>query len=99
MTNKTTRVPAKVLRYFILKARLQRVFMCSETSAAMRWHAIERPKDENLRHPTDGKIWQYFDFIHPDFAKDICNVRLGLSSDSFNPFRIMSILIAHGRLC
>lgn len=31
LTNKTTKVPAKVLRYFPLKPRLQRIFMCSET--------------------------------------------------------------------
>ena len=29
--------------------------------------------------------------MHPDFANDARNVRLGLSSDGFNPFRTMSI--------
>ncbi|XP_060177729.1 uncharacterized protein LOC132607651 [Lycium barbarum] len=55
LTNKNTKIPAKVLRYFPLKPRLQRIFMCSETSVAMRWHATERPKDGNLRHPADGE--------------------------------------------
>ena len=65
--------------------------MCSETSIAMRLHDTERLKDENLRHPTDGEAWKDFDSLHPDFASDACNVRLGLSSDGFNPFRTMSI--------
>ncbi|XP_060183024.1 uncharacterized protein LOC132612978 [Lycium barbarum] len=91
LTNKNTKIPAKVLRYFPLKPRLQRIFMCSETSVAMRWHATERPKDGNLRHPADGEAWKDFDSLHPDFSKDPRNVRLGLSSDGFNPFRTMSI--------
>ncbi|XP_050218528.1 uncharacterized protein LOC126669179 [Mercurialis annua] len=84
-------VPAKVLRYFPLKPRLQRLYMCSETATAMRWHAIERPKDGKLRHPADGQAWKDFDSLHSTFAQDHRNVRLGLTSDGFNPFRTMSI--------
>ena len=65
--------------------------MCSETSVAMRWHDTERLKDGNLRHPADGEAWKDFDSLHPNFANDARNVRLGLSSDGFNPFRTMSI--------
>ncbi|XP_057246859.1 uncharacterized protein LOC125499462 [Beta vulgaris subsp. vulgaris] len=32
------RIPEKVLRYFPLKPRLQRLFMCSKTAHHMRWH-------------------------------------------------------------
>nr|XP_016457723.1 PREDICTED: uncharacterized protein LOC107781523 isoform X1 [Nicotiana tabacum] len=91
LTNRNTKVAAKVLRYFPLKPRLQRIFMCSETAVAMRWHDTERPKDGNIRHPADGEAWKDFDLLHPDFSKDPRNVRLGLSSDGFNPFRTMSI--------
>ncbi|WMV30216.1 hypothetical protein MTR67_023601 [Solanum verrucosum] len=91
LTNKVTKIPVKVLRYFPLKPRLQRIFMCSETSVAMRWHDTEQPKDGNLRHPADGEAWKDFDSLHPEFANDARNVRLGLSSDGFNPFRTMSI--------
>lgn len=86
LTNKVTKIPAKVLRYFPLKPGLQRIFICSETSVAMIWYDTERPKDGNLRHPTDGEAWKDFDSLHPDFASDACNIRLGLSSDGFNPF-------------
>ncbi|KAM3320520.1 hypothetical protein P3S67_007720 [Capsicum chacoense] len=91
LTNNTTTVLTKVLRYFPINPRLQRIFMCSKTFVAMRWHATERPKDRNIMHPADGEAWQHFDSMYPNFAKDICNVRLDLSSDRFNPFRTMSI--------
>lgn len=68
--------------------------MCSETFVAMRWHAIERPNDGNIRHPADGEAWKHFDSLYPNFSNDPRNVRLGLSSDGFNPFRTMSI--SHG---
>ena len=65
--------------------------MCEETADAMKWHANERPNDGNLRHPEDGQAWKDFDSLHPEFAQDPRNVRLGLSSDAFNPFQTMSI--------
>ena len=65
--------------------------MFEETANAMIWHAKERPNDGNLRHPADGQAWKDFDSFHPEFAQDPRNVRLGLASDGFNPFRTMSI--------
>ncbi|CAN6556468.1 unnamed protein product [Malus baccata var. baccata] len=52
----------------------------------MRWHAIECPKDEFMRHPLDSPAWKHLDNLYPDFALEIRNVRLGLASDGFNPF-------------
>ena len=37
--NKRKKIPAKVLRYFPLKSRLQRMFMSSKIAEHMRWHA------------------------------------------------------------
>ena len=37
-TNATSKTLAKILRYFPLKPRLQRMFMCFETTVVMRWH-------------------------------------------------------------
>ena len=85
------KVPAKVLRHFPLIPRLQRLFMCSKTAESMRWHEEERSKDGKMRHPTDGEAWKNFDSLHEDFSTDSRNVRLGLASDGFNPFRTMSI--------
>lgn len=48
-------------------------------------------KDEKLRHPTDGEAWKDFDHRFQDFFSDPRNIRLGLTSDGFNPYRTMSI--------
>ncbi|XP_019227915.1 PREDICTED: uncharacterized protein LOC109209161 [Nicotiana attenuata] len=87
--NDARKIPAKVLRYFPLKPRLQRLFMSSEISKEMRWHHDERTKDGVLRHPADSEAWKNFDSKYPEFAGDPRNVRLGLASDGFNPFGTM----------
>ena len=56
----------------------------------MRWHDEGRTKDEFLRHPADGECWKDLDDRYPKFADDARNVRLGLASDGFNPYRNMS---------
>ena len=73
--------------------------MCSKMEDSLRWNEEERSKDGKLRHPADGLAWKGFDRVHPDFTQDCRNVRLGLSSEGFNPFRTMSNHIAHGQLC
>ncbi|KAM1689796.1 hypothetical protein ACFX1Q_031475 [Malus domestica] len=80
------KIAAKVMWYFPLKPRLQRFFMSKHTAEHMRWHAVECPKDEFMRHPSDSPAWKHLDNLYPDFASEIRNVRLGLASDGFNPF-------------
>ncbi|XP_048502875.2 uncharacterized protein LOC104897123 [Beta vulgaris subsp. vulgaris] len=80
------RIPEKVLRYFPLKPRLQRLFMCSKTAHHMRWHHERSAKDGVIEHPADGKAWQRFDEKNESFSSESRNVRLGLISDGFNPF-------------
>ncbi|XP_021848834.2 uncharacterized protein [Spinacia oleracea] len=80
------RIPHKTLRYFPLKPRLQRLFMCSKTASLMTWHHGKKKKDGTMRHPVDGTAWESFDTEHPNFASDPRNVRLGLASDGFQPF-------------
>ncbi|OMO52139.1 Zinc finger, CCHC-type [Corchorus capsularis] len=82
--------PAKVLRYFPLIPRLQRLFMSSKTAGDMTWHEDGRTKDGAIRHPADSLAWKAFDSRFPDFASDPRNVRLGLAADGFNPFKLMS---------
>ncbi|XP_061359254.1 uncharacterized protein LOC133303366 [Gastrolobium bilobum] len=82
--------PAKVLRYFPLKPRLKRLFMCSKTAKSMRWHALANNPDGLLRHPRDAEAWKSFDQLHPEFASESRNVRLGLATDGFNPYGTMS---------
>ncbi|XP_016490283.2 uncharacterized protein LOC107810065 [Nicotiana tabacum] len=88
--NKKKKQAAKVLRYFPLKPRLQRLFMCGKTSEHMRWHASGNNADGLMRHPRDGEAWKTFDQTHSGFASDPRNIRLGLTSDGFNPFGTMS---------
>ena len=85
------KIPAKVLRYFPLKPRLQRMFLCSDFSKSMVWHALARKKDGRLRHPADAQGWKSMDANYPQFASEFRNIRLGLASDGFNPYRSMNI--------
>jgi hypothetical protein len=64
--------------------------MSQHTASHMRWHADGRTKNGVLWHPADGEAWRTFDTLHPNFASDPQNVRLGLASDGFNPFGNMS---------
>ncbi|XP_074377722.1 uncharacterized protein LOC141719247 [Apium graveolens] len=89
--SKEYKVPAKVLRYFSLKPWLQRMFMSSDYSNSMIWHALARKKDGKLRHPVDGKGWKSLDTKYPEFGAEMRNVRLGLAADGFNPYRSMNI--------
>nr|XP_028959288.1 uncharacterized protein LOC114825108 [Malus domestica] len=83
---KGKKVPWKILRYFPLTSRLQRLYMSSKTAADMRWHSKDRVKDGVLRHPADSEQWKSFDQIHESFGIEPRNVRLGLATDGFNPF-------------
>ena len=40
---------------------------------------------------TDSVAWKNFNKVHPSFAQEPQNVRLGLASNEFNPFGNMSI--------
>ncbi|CAL9000647.1 unnamed protein product [Prunus brigantina] len=88
---KGKKVPWKVLRYFPLTPRLQRLYMSSKTAVDMRWHYEERVKDGVLRHPADSEAWKSLDRIHESFGNESRNVRLGLATDGFNPFGNMSV--------
>lgn len=85
------KVPNKVLRYFPIKRRFQRLLACSRTAALTRWHDEERTQDGLVRHPADSPLWKDFDHKHPEFASDPRNIRCALATDGFNPFRSMNI--------
>ncbi|XP_020088912.1 uncharacterized protein LOC109710609 [Ananas comosus] len=89
LKKKKKSIPAKVLRHFPIKPRLQRLFMSSRTSDFMTWHEKGRIKDGVLRHPADSEAWKNFDSRYPKFAIDPRNVRLGLATDGFNPYGTM----------
>uniref|UniRef100_A0A2N9FEG8 Transposase-associated domain-containing protein n=1 Tax=Fagus sylvatica TaxID=28930 RepID=A0A2N9FEG8_FAGSY len=82
------KVPQKILRYFPLTPRLQRLFMTKRIASDMRWHKEGRVNDGVLRHPANSMAWKRLDKIHSWFALDSRNVRLGLATDGFNPFGV-----------
>ncbi|KAG6387361.1 hypothetical protein SASPL_152548 [Salvia splendens] len=65
--------------------------MSTKTSSHMRWLAENRTKDGYIRHLVDSPAWNAFDSLHPTFAQESRNVRLGLASDGINPFKNMSV--------
>ncbi|XP_057723864.1 uncharacterized protein LOC130939806 [Arachis stenosperma] len=81
---------AKVLRYFPLIPRLQRMFMSSKTSVDMLWHKKGPNLDSFLRHQRDGEAWKVFDRRYTVFSSDPRSVCLALASDGFNPFGNLS---------
>lgn len=86
-----SKVPRKVLRYFPLTTRLQRLYVNKEIACDMRWHKEKRVDDDNImRHPADSEAWKHFNRTHELFAQDPRNVRLGLATDGFNPFGNLS---------
>ncbi|GJR40016.1 hypothetical protein Tco_1215700 [Tanacetum coccineum] len=87
--NNTTgkKVPKKVLCYFLIIPRLQRLYKSSHTTKEMNWHATGKCMEpDKMQHPVDGRAWKNFDTNYLDFAAEPRNVRLGLAVDGFNPF-------------
>ncbi|KAK6789635.1 hypothetical protein RDI58_013435 [Solanum bulbocastanum] len=80
---KGKRIASKSLCYFPLKPRLQRLFMSTKTSTLMTWHKDKIFDDGIMRHPADSMAWKSFDELHPSFAVEPYNVRLGVASDGF----------------
>jgi hypothetical protein len=84
------KVPRKVLRYFPISKRLQRLFITPKSAIDCRWHDEGRTKDGLLRHPADSPAWKHFDSEHPTFAADSRNIRLIIATNGLNPYRSMN---------
>ena len=65
---KKNKIPAKALRYFPLKPRLQRLYMSSKTASHMKWHVDGCMRGEMMRHPVGSLAWKNFDKVLPSFA-------------------------------
>ncbi|CAI8587823.1 unnamed protein product [Vicia faba] len=70
VNKKYKKIPAKVLRYFPLKPRLQRLFLSSKKTEDMIWHATDTNNDGMLRHPRDSEAWKKFYLTHTWFSSD-----------------------------
>ncbi|GJS05742.1 hypothetical protein Tco_0322250, partial [Tanacetum coccineum] len=81
------KVPKKVLRYFPIIPRLQRLYKSSHTAKEMTWHTTGKyTEPDNMQHQVNGRAWKNFDTRYPKFTAEPINVRLGLAVDGFNPF-------------
>jgi hypothetical protein len=61
----------------------------------MKWHKeeIRDSEDANIMsHPADAEAWHALDHFDPEFARDPGSVRLGLSTDGFQPYSSNSIV-------
>ncbi|XP_026441128.1 uncharacterized protein LOC113340137 [Papaver somniferum] len=74
-------VPAKVLWYFDIIPRFQRLFQSKPTTENLIWHDTTRKKDGVLRHPADSHIWREIDNNFPEIKGDPRNLRLAVSAD------------------
>ncbi|KAL6586159.1 hypothetical protein OROMI_002803 [Orobanche minor] len=83
---KKKKTAAAKMYYFPLTPRLQRLYASKATAKDMRWHASSASDCEIMQHPADSPAWKHLDSVFPDFAREIRNVRLGLSTDGFQPF-------------
>ena len=66
--------------------RLQRLYASKATANDMRWHKEHNTEEGVMRHCSDSPAWKHFNQIHPSFAVESRNVRLGLCTDGFQPF-------------
>ncbi|XP_026459140.1 uncharacterized protein LOC113359775 [Papaver somniferum] len=74
-------VPAKVLWYFDIIPRFQRLFQSKHTAKDLIWHDTTRNKDGVLRHPADSHAWREIDNNFPEIKDDPRNLRLAVSAD------------------
>ncbi|WCJ37874.1 hypothetical protein M5689_018973 [Euphorbia peplus] len=52
----------------------------------MGWHKDNKVDDGKMTHPAHSPAWKAFDEAYKQYASDPRNVRLGLTSDGFQPF-------------
>nr|GFA32902.1 hypothetical protein [Tanacetum cinerariifolium] len=70
------KVPKKVLRYFSIISRLQRLYKSSHTAKEMTWHATGKCTElGKMQYSVDGRAWKNFDTKYSNFAVEPRNVR------------------------
>jgi len=84
-------IPHKVLRYFPIIPRLKRMFRSEEMAKDLRWHFSNKSTDGKSRHLVDSVTWDQMNDKYPLFAAEERNLRLGLSTDGFNPFNMKNV--------
>src|SRR5438105_11973636 len=75
-TGKKRKIPAMVMWYLPVIARLKRLFSNPRSSELMSWHfeQARNKTDEKIRHPSDASQWRKIDTIHQKFGEEPRNV-------------------------
>ncbi|KAL6518135.1 hypothetical protein OROMI_033836 [Orobanche minor] len=82
--------PAKIMWYFPLLPRLRRLYASAKDAKHLTWHHDGRIKDGMLRHPANSPQWKTFDNTYQDFGKEPRNIRLALSTDGMNTYKLQN---------
>ncbi|GJZ97886.1 acidic leucine-rich nuclear phosphoprotein 32 family member A, partial [Tanacetum coccineum] len=78
-------VAKKIVRYFPLTPRLQRMFNTKHIAKWMTWHATGQSKEKGkMNHPCDGRAWKYSESTEvdaPPVNDDNANANEGNAED------------------
>ncbi|XP_074362605.1 uncharacterized protein LOC141702917 [Apium graveolens] len=83
---KKQKISRKILRYFPITTRLQRLFMAEKTAKCMRWHHDRVVVEGQLSHPADGDEWKQFDRRFTRFSKRLEMLDSDYVLIGFDPF-------------
>lgn len=86
MNSKDKPVAKKVLIYFPITPRLQRLYATKSTAEQMRWHSENTRVDGSMAHPCHGEALKKFNSMYTKFSVEARNVRLGLCINEFSSF-------------
>jgi hypothetical protein len=87
-TSVTTNVAVKQLCYIPITPRLKRLYLSGETGKQKRWHKEGKHDIEDfdiMSHRANGETRQALDRFYPESARNPRSVRLGMSTDGFQP--------------
>jgi hypothetical protein len=87
----TIEVAHKQLCYFSLTPRFKRMFISKRTARHMRWHKGVHENEGVMGHLSNSLAWKALDNFDPYFACDARNLRIGLTTDGFDPFSSPSV--------
>jgi len=79
-------VPYKVFCHFPLIPRLKWMYKCPTLVDLMTWHNVNKSTDGLVCLICVSKTWKHIHMTQPDFARNPCNIRLGLAFDGVNPY-------------
>ena len=82
----SNKVPVKVLRYFPIIPRLQRLFRCREVAKLLKYHSANQSEDGMVRSVLHSEQCASVAEIDPRFPQKDTNLYLGLVADGVNPF-------------